>query len=127
LSLASRPEPIEWHSIEELCDRCLGGRPSPDVLQALKPLAHERTEVRDFVRRAFQLTGISRLGAENLSPFFAMGLAVSGGILPGAWGGMVLPITRAGRHKTIDEYLACTRAVPSRAKFAISRGSPLPT
>ena len=104
-----RPEPLEWHSIEELCDRCLGGRPSPDVLRMLEPLAQERTEVRDFVRRALQLAGISGLGAENLSPFFAIGLAVSGGILPGAWGGMVPPITRAGRHKAIDEYLAHTR------------------
>ncbi len=108
-AVVSRPEPLEWHSIEELCDRCLGGQPSPGILQVLKPLAQERPEVRDFVRRALQLTGISGLGPENLSPFFAMGLAVSAGILPGAWGGMVPPITRAGRHQAIDEYLAHTR------------------
>src|SRR6185436_15666304 len=97
---------LEWHSIEDLCDRCLNGRPSPAVLRALTPLADERTEVRDFVRRVFQLMGISSLGAENVSPLSAMGLAISGGILPGAWGGMVPPITRPGRHKSIDGYLA---------------------
>lgn len=108
-TIASRPESIEWHSIEELCDRCLGDRPSPDVVRALAPLAEERPEVRDFVRRVFQLAGMSALGAENVSPFAAMGLSMCGGFLPGAWGGMVPPITRGGRHKMIDDYVERTR------------------
>lgn len=99
---------LDWTTIEELCDHFLGGRPAPEILQILKPLAGDRDEVRNFVRRAFRLMGIANLGAHNFSPWSAFGLAMAKGILPGAWGGRIPPITAPGRHKTIDNYLAAT-------------------
>lgn len=61
-------EPRGWTSIEELCDRDLGSRPSAAVLLILKPLEHERQQVRDFIARTFQLMEFSRFDVKDLSP-----------------------------------------------------------
>jgi SAM-dependent methyltransferase len=98
-------EPREWTTIEELCDRHLGSRPSPAVLPILKPLEHERQEVRDFIARTFQLMELSRFDVKDFSPMMAGGMTVLPSILPGAWGGMVPPVTQANRHARIDTYL----------------------
>jgi SAM-dependent methyltransferase len=95
-----------WSSVEELCDRYLGGRPSEAALQGLRSAEQQRPEVRDFVERAFQLMAISKFDPHDFSPFVARFFTViAPGILPGAWGGIVPPFTLAGRHKKIDEYL----------------------
>ena len=44
-----------WNTVEELCDRYLGGRPSEAALQVLRNAEQQRPEVRDFVERAFRL------------------------------------------------------------------------
>jgi hypothetical protein len=98
----------DWTTIEELCDHVLGGRPAPEILRILKPLAVDRDEVRNFIRRAFRLMGIANLGVHNFSPWAAFGLAMAKGFLPGAWGGRIPPITAPGRHRTIDDYLSAT-------------------
>jgi hypothetical protein len=98
----------DWTTIEQLCDHVLGGRPSPEILQILKPLAVDRDEVRNFTRRAFRLMSIANLGVHDFSPWAAFGLAIAKGFLPGAWGGRIPPITAPGRHKAIDDYLGAT-------------------
>lgn len=95
-----------WATVEELCDRYLGGRPSEQALKVLKTVEQQRPEVREFTERGFRLMSISRFDARDISPVVARFFAVMApAILPGAWGGMVPPITVAGRHKKIDEYL----------------------
>jgi SAM-dependent methyltransferase len=95
-----------WNSVEELCDRHLGARPSEATLQVLRDVAQQRPEVRDFVERAFRLMAISKFDAHDFTPFMARFFTVvAPGILPGAWGGMVPPFTLPGRHKKIDAYL----------------------
>jgi hypothetical protein len=96
-----------WATVEDLCDRYLGGgRPSEQALKELKAVEQQRPEVREFTERGFRLMAISKFDARDISPVVARFFAVMApAILPGAWGGMVPPITIPGRHKKIDEYL----------------------
>ena len=95
-----------WNTVEELCDRYLGGRPSEAALQVLRSAEKQRPEVRDFVERAFRLMAISKFDPRDFSPFVSRFFTViAPGILPGAWGGMVPPFTLPGRHRKIDAYL----------------------
>jgi hypothetical protein len=103
---AGTTEQERWNTVEELCDRYLGGRPSEATLQLLKGAERQSPEVRDFVGRAFRLMGRSKFDPRDIAPAVArFFVAVAPGILPGAWGGMVPPITMPGRHKKIDAYL----------------------
>ena len=95
-----------WSTVEELCDRYLGGRPSEAALQVLKNAEQQRPEVRNFVERAFRLMALSKFDPRDFSPFVARFFTViAPGILPGAWGGIVPPFTLPGRHRKIDAYL----------------------
>ena len=95
-----------WSSVNELCDRYLGGRPAEATLQVLRNAEEQRAEVRDFVERAFRLMARSKLRARDFAPFAARFYTlIAPAILPGAWGGMVAPFTVPGRHKKIDAYL----------------------
>jgi SAM-dependent methyltransferase len=98
-----------WSSIEDLCDRTLGSRPSASQLAILKNAENERPEVKDFVERAFRLMVISHSPAENMTPSLAwiLGIMISR-LLPGAWGNVVPPFTLEDRHKLIDAYLRAT-------------------
>jgi hypothetical protein len=98
--------PERGSTVEQLCDRYLGGRPSEAVLQLLRNVEHQRPEVRDFVERAFRLMALSKFDPRDIAPAVARFFVVlAPSILPGAWGGMVPPITVPGRHKKIDAYL----------------------
>lgn len=105
-SVIRAPEPWEWTSLEELCDRYLVGRLASATLETLRPLERQRPEVRDFLRRVFQLMNIAGLTAKDVSPLFAAALVATPGFLPGAWNGVVPPITRPGRHRRIDDYIS---------------------
>jgi hypothetical protein len=95
-----------WATVEELCDRYLGARPAEQTLQILKTVEMQRPEVRDFTERGFRLMAISKFDARDISPVVAQFFAVlAPAILPGAWGGIVPPVTVAGRHRRIDAYL----------------------
>ncbi len=107
--MTAKAEPVDWNSIEQLCDFYLDARPSAAILHILKPLAGQRSEVRDFAQRVLRLIGTAQLGSRNISPMAAFAIGMSAGILPGAWGGKVPPITSAGRHKIIDEYITANR------------------
>jgi hypothetical protein len=99
-------EPERWNSVEELCDRYLGGRPSEAVLQLLKNAEGQRAEVRNFLERGFRLMALSKFDPRDLSPAVARFFVVfAPSILPDAWGGIVPPITMPDRHKKIDAYL----------------------
>ena len=96
----------DWNKVEDLCERYLGGLPSDAALQILRGAERQRPEVRDFVRRAFQLMAISKFHPRDFSTFIARFFTViAPGVLPGAWGGIVPPFTLPGRHKKIDAYL----------------------
>ncbi len=121
-------EQPRWNTVEELCDRYLGGRPSEAVLQVLKKAEQQRPEVRDFVERAFRLMAISRSDPRDISPFVARFFAVlAPAILPGAWGGMVPPLTMPGRHQKIDAYLSSnpwTKFEPRTVMLDVGCGFP---
>jgi len=100
------PEREQWSTVNELCDRYLGGRPAEATLRVLRDAEGQRPEVRDFVERAFRLMARSKLHARDFAPYAArFYTVVAPAILPGAWGGMVAPFTVPGRHKKIDAYL----------------------
>lgn len=100
----------QWATIDELCDRYLGGHPAASALQVMKLAERERPEVRDFVERIFRLMQLSRFRAADISPIIssAIGLMLPG-LLPGAWGGSIPPFTWEQRHKRIDQWLTSNR------------------
>ncbi len=79
---------------------------SPDVLALLGPIDDQRAEVQQFVVRMFRQMHRRRTDARDFSERVAL---VAGALLqhllPGAWGA-IPPITQAGRHAAIDDYLA---------------------
>lgn len=93
--------------VGKLNDRYFDGDLSPEVIRLLEPVNDERAEVHEFVERMFRQLRTEGIGATD----FSEGLAWIVGdflskILPGAWGGIVPPITQKGRHSGVDEYLA---------------------
>jgi len=97
---------LGWNSIEELCDREFGKRPSPANLSMLKGIEDERADVREFVERVFRLMAMGRFDPADMTPALAWVLAVLiPGLLPSAWGGLIPPWTFEGRHHLIDAYL----------------------
>jgi hypothetical protein len=96
-----------WTSIEELFERTFGARSAAAHFPLLKKTENERPEVKEFVERAFRLMAISKVTPENIAPSFAWILGVMiPGLLPGAWGNVVPPLTYEDRHLLINRYLA---------------------
>src|ERR1700722_8850397 len=96
-----------WTSIEELFERTFGGRSAVAHFPLLKKTENERPEVKEVVERAFRLMAIAKMKAENISPSLAWILGVMiPGLLPGAWGNVVPPLTYEDRHLLINRYLA---------------------
>jgi hypothetical protein len=95
-----------WTSIEELFERTFGSRSAADRFPLLKRTENERAEVKEFIERAFRLMAISKVRPQNISPSLAWFLGVMiPGLLPGAWGEVVPPLTYENRHQLIDQYL----------------------
>ena len=94
-----------WHGRRTV--RPLPGRPPVRSRSSIaQERGSQRPEVRDFVERAFRLMALSKFDPRDLSPAMARFFVVfAPSILPGAWGGIVPPITMPGRHKKIDAYL----------------------
>jgi hypothetical protein len=96
-----------WTSIEELFERSFGSRSAAGHFPLLKKAESERAEVKEFIERAFRLMAISKEVPKNISPGLAWILGVMiPGLLPGAWGNVVPPLTYEDRHQLIDRYLA---------------------
>ena len=92
--MANSAENAAWTSIEDLFDRTLGSRPSPQHLAILKKAETERPEVKEFIHRALRLMAISKAAPANMTPTLAWILGVMiPGLLPGAWGNVVPPFT----------------------------------
>ena len=92
--------------IGEMNSRYFDGALSPSALQLLAPLDTERDEVQAFARRAFDQLHRQHVGARDFSNLLAWGLgSLIRLVLPGAWGGIVPPITVPGRQAVLDEYL----------------------
>ena len=86
------------------------GRLSPAVLGHLTAAGDQRDEVRSFIERMCRNFHAGRIPAEDVSVFVArLCDQVLPGLLPGAWDGMVPPITVSGRHRLIDDYASHNR------------------
>jgi SAM-dependent methyltransferase len=97
----------EWTSVEQLCDRYFNARPTAEVLELLRSVESGPPGVRAFAERALWLMKISCLGLENVSTAMAFWIgSVIRHILPDGPEGKIRPITSAGRHLRIDDYLA---------------------
>ena len=93
-------------SIAELNREYFDGQLSPTVLKLLTMLPSQTLEGQQFLERIFRLMRMSNFQANDFSHQLAWILgAIVPKILPGAWGGIVPPITSADRHQKIDEYI----------------------
>lgn len=105
--MMSRTSDIPWTTVEDLFDELFASRPATAVLQAIKPIEHERPEVRAFLARFLTLMAVAKIGPEHISPSLAWGLgSMIPGLLPGAWGNIIPPFTLEDRHVAIDRYLS---------------------
>jgi hypothetical protein len=96
-----------WTSTEELFERTFGDRSLAARFALLKKVEGERPEVKEFVGRAFRIMAISKTPPQNFTPGLAWMLGIMiPGLLPGAWGNIVPPITYEDRHLLINQYLA---------------------
>jgi SAM-dependent methyltransferase len=92
--------------ISDLNDLYFDGALSQAVLALLEPIEKEGPEAQAFVRRAFDQMHRQNVGARDFPQTVAWALgALISKVLPGAWGGIVPPITNQGRHRLIDRYL----------------------
>jgi len=82
------------------------GRLSEPALSALRALEGHPAQARAFADRACRLMRQANLGAENFTDVlgWVLGTLVPR-LLPGAWGGIIPPISASGRHVLINEYL----------------------
>lgn len=89
----------------DLAEQALGRR-IPEHLTEPVNLAGASSETRGFILRALALMRRSRYAATDFNPALTGWLASIPGMLPGAWGGRIPPLTLPGRHKKLDEYVA---------------------
>ena len=94
-------------SIEKLNEEYFDGGLSPTVLKLLADLADQPQEVQEFVERMFRFMKIADFQATDFSSLLGWAIgSIIPRILPGAWGGMIPPITLKERHQKIDEYIS---------------------
>ncbi len=92
--------------VAQLNDRYFAGQLSPAFLEALADLPADRADVRAVVERMFRLMRQGCFEASDLSRFQGEVVgSLLARILPGAWGGRIPPITVAGRHLKINQYV----------------------
>jgi hypothetical protein len=96
-----------WNCTEELFEQTFGDRSLAHRFALLKKVEGERPEVKEFVGRAFRIMAIAKTAPQDVTPGLAWILGVMiPGLLPGAWGNVVPPITYEDRHLLINQYLA---------------------
>lgn len=101
--------------VAQLNARYFAGQLPPAFLAELAHLPVDRADVCTVVERMFRLMRRGGFEASDLSPSqgeFIGSLAAK--ILPGAWEGRIPPITLAGRHRKIDQYLTNNPWLPVR-------------
>jgi SAM-dependent methyltransferase len=85
-------------------------RLSPEAAAALDALNEANADAQALTDRAFRLMRVARLGATDLSVLTAWMFSSSvPQAVPSAWGGGVPPVTVAGRHQKIDDYIAANQ------------------
>ncbi|SMC51985.1 CheR methyltransferase, SAM binding domain [Kibdelosporangium aridum] len=83
------------------------GRLSTGVLDELRQLADASPDALALADRAFRLMRAARLAPTDVSVFTAWLIGFSAPrTVPSAWSGTVPPVTMAGRHRALDEYVA---------------------
>jgi hypothetical protein len=96
--------------MERINETYFDGALSGAVMEHLDSINSERPEVQGFIERMAGQMREQHFHAKDFNEVKAWVLgAFLSKILPGAWGGMVPPITLEGRHKDIDEYMAGNR------------------
>ena len=92
--------------VAQLNARYFSGQLSPAFLKGLAGLPVDQADVRALVERMFRLMRRGGFEASDLSPFQGEFIgSLLARILPGTWGGLVPPITVAGRHRKVDQYI----------------------
>ena len=93
-------------SFGDLVDRYLGVR-LPQQMTAPVSLPDLPADTRDFILRVLQLMKRAGYSPTGFTPHLIQWVTVTApNILPGAWGGRIPPLTLAGRHKKLDDYVA---------------------
>ena len=92
--------------VERLNTTYFDGRMSPAAMGALAGLPEQSAEMQAVAERMCKYMRVARLGAVNFSDSLAFLIGtIFPGLVPGAWGGKVPPITTPGRHEKIDAYI----------------------
>jgi SAM-dependent methyltransferase len=97
--------------VAEIVDRWnaayFDGRLSPAVLAELRPLTDASHDAQELADRAFRFMRTAGIRATDVSELIAwmIGFSVPRTV-PSAWSGAVPPVTMAGRHRELDEYVA---------------------
>lgn len=81
-------------------------RLSSGALAALSPLNEASADAQALADRAFRLMRLARFDAADLAVFTARTLGTVSKAVPSAWDGAVPPVTMAGRHRKLDDYIA---------------------
>ena len=96
--------------VDQLNQKFFEGALSPAFMDGLSALPTDRPDVRLFIERMCRLLLEAGGNARDLTALHGevFGSLLSR-ILPGAWEGRVPPITLAGRHRTIDQYVGSNK------------------
>lgn len=82
-------------------------RLSPGAAAALEPLNEAGADAQAVADRAFRQMRVARFDPADLSALTAWSFGfVVPKVLPSAWGGVIPPVTMAGRHCKLDDYIA---------------------
>ncbi len=81
-------------------------RLSPGAVAALHPLNEANADAQALADRTFRLMRVARFEPTDLAVLTASILSGATRAVPSAWGGAVPPITMAGRHRKLDDYIA---------------------
>ena len=92
-------------SFEDLVEQALEQRP-PEGISASISMPGLPPEAQGFIMRMLVLMKRAKYSAADFNPPFIRWLSHIQNVLPGAWGGMVPPITMPGRHGKLDDYVA---------------------
>ena len=113
--------------VKDLNNRFFKGELSTQFQDKLQQLPIDRPDVFAFVERMFGFMNSNGMPAKDLSLGQAdiLGTLLAR-ILPGAWEGRVPPITVAGRHAVIDQYIKKNHWISSTGKSMLDIGCGFP-
>jgi len=93
-------------TFEDLVEQTLGSN-VPLQMEGSIAMSALSPGTQAFILRALVLMQRAGYSASEFNPALIRWLSITvPGILPGAWGGRIPPLTLPGRHKKLDEYVA---------------------